>query len=186
MAQENQFIIDKINSTAFELITIKLTGPYFQGLIEMFSFFSKLPDYQQNEIIEKLYHFNDLKNQGGALMPAPADFIIMNHLIPEQFIIFPLESLHQKLELVFRYPTHQNKLIQFLNTKSSRIMQKKLKNDILPIPAKNFIYIYLIQKNPCLLISKINQKFTNIDFKQSMDSFILEHPNNYQFPQHYL
>jgi DNA polymerase-3 subunit alpha (Gram-positive type) len=185
-AQENQFIIDKINSTAFELITIKLTGPYFQGLIEMFSFFSKLPDYQQNEIIEKLYHFNDLKNQGGALMPAPADFIIMNHLIPEQFIIFPLESLHQKLELVFRYPTHQNKLIQFLNTKSSRIMQKKLKNDILPIPAKNFIYIYLIQKNPCLLISKINQKFTNIDFKQSMDSFILEHPNNYQFPQHYL
>jgi DNA polymerase-3 subunit alpha (Gram-positive type) len=184
--QENKFIIDKIKSTPYEVLTIKLTGPYFQGLIEMLSFFSKLAEWQQDEIIENLYSFNQIEKIELEMIPAPADFIIMNHLIPEQFVIFPLESLHQKMELVFRYPTHQTKLIQFLNTKSSRIAQNKLKNDVLPTNARNFLYLYLNQKNPCLLINRLTTKFQANDLKQSLENFIIEHPNDYQFPQHYL
>jgi DNA polymerase-3 subunit alpha (Gram-positive type) len=184
--QENKFIIDKIKSIPYEILTIKLTGPYFQGLIEMLSFFSKLSEWQQNEIIENLYSFNQIEKSLLNIIPSPADFIIMNHLIPEQFVIFPLESLHQKMELVFRYPTHQNKLIQFLNTKSSRIAQNKLKNDVLPANARNFLYLYLNQKKPCLLINRLTTKFQANDLKLAIENFIIENPNNYQFPQHYL
>jgi DNA polymerase-3 subunit alpha (Gram-positive type) len=110
----------------------------------------------------------------------------MNHLIPEQFVIYPIDSLHQKLELVFRYPTHQNKLIQYLNTKSTRISQKKIKSDILPTPVKNFLHQYLNEKKDCLLISRPNQKFTTVDLKPMLEEYIANHPNDYQFPQNYL
>jgi DNA polymerase-3 subunit alpha (Gram-positive type) len=185
-AEENNFIINKIKSIPYEILTIKLTGPYFQGLIEMFSFYSKLPEWQQTEIIENLYLFNQIAKPTQDIVTPPADFIIMNHLIPEQFVIFPLESLHQKMELVFRYPTHQNKLIQFLNTKSLRISQHKLKIDVLPTNARNFIYQFLTQKMPCLLLSKVTHKFTTIELESLMENFIKEHPNNYEFPQNYL
>lgn len=184
--EENKFIIDKIKSSPYEILTIKLIGPYFQGLIEMFSFFSKMPERQQSEILENLYNFNKLEQPTEEIISAPCDFIIINHLIPEQFVIYPLESLHQKMELVFRYPTHQNKLIQFLNTKSARLAQKKLKTDVLPVTAKNLIYSFLTQKKQCLLINRINQKFATTDLKPSMENFIQEHPNDYQFPQNYL
>lgn len=184
--EENKYIIDKIQSVSYEVLTIKLVGPYFQGIIEMFSFFSKMSELQQNEIIANLYSFNKIQESTEKTIVAPGDFIIMNHLIPEQFIIYPLESLHQKMELVFRYPTHQNKLIQFLNTKSARIAQNKLKSDVLPPAAKNFIYLFLEQKKQCHIVNKMNQKFTTGDLKQSMEEFIHENPNDYQFPQNYL
>ncbi len=184
--EENQFLINKILTIPYEILTIKLTGPYFQGLIEMFSYFSKLGEDLQKEIINILYSINHINKPDLESVPPPADFIILNHLIPEQFVIYPLESLYQKLELVFRYPTHQNKLIQFLNTKSTRIAQKKLKTDILSPHAKNFLYQILLEKNHCLLIKRTNLKLTTLDLKQSMEEFITSHPNDYQFPQNYL
>jgi DNA polymerase-3 subunit alpha (Gram-positive type) len=183
---ENQYIINKIQSTNYEILTIKLAGPYFQGLIEMFSFYSKLPEKLQTEILENLYRFNKVEKSSQEVIPPPGDFIILNHLIPEQFVVYPTESLHQKMELVFRYPSHQNKLIQFLNTKSARIGQKKLKTDILPQLVKNFIYLYLVQKNTCLLINRSSQKFTTGDLKLPLETYISEHPNDYEFPQNYL
>lgn len=183
---EKQYIIEKLNSIPYEILTIKLSGPYFQGLIEMFSFFSKIAENLQTEILENLYKFNKIKKSELELVSSPGDFVIMNHLIPEQFIIYPLESLHQKLELVFRYPTHQNKLIQYLNTKSSRISQKKLKVDVLSVSVKNFMNLYLDQTKSCLIITRMNQKFVTSDLKPSMEKYILDHPNDYQFPETYL
>jgi DNA polymerase-3 subunit alpha (Gram-positive type) len=184
--QENNFIINKILNTPYEILTIKLSGPYFQGIIEMFSFFSKLSETLQNEILSNLYLFNNLALPKEETISAPGDFIVLNHLIPEQYVIYPLESLHQKMELVFRYPTHQNKLVQFLNTKSARITQKKLKTDSLPLNAKNFMYVYLTNKKACLVINRMNQKFATTDLKQSMDLYIQENPNDYEFPHIYL
>ncbi len=184
--KENQFIISKIKSIPYEILTIKLSGPYFQGLIEMFSFFPKIADNLQNEILDNLYSYNKISKPKIELVERPSDFIIMNHLIPEQFVIYPIDSLHQKLELVFRYPTHQNKLIQYLNTKSTRISQKKIKSDILPTPVKNFLHQYLNEKKDCLLISRPNQKFTTVDLKPMLEEYIANHPNDYQFPQNYL
>lgn len=186
---EKRYLISKLHSIPYEILTLKLTGPYFQGVIEMASYFSKISESLQKEIIIKLCEYNNFDHSAisqDASENEPADFIIMNHLIPEQFIIYPLRSLHQKLELVFRYPTHQNKLIQFINSKSSRLNQGKLKKDHLPPLVLNFIYYYLKNTNEAFLINRINQKMVIADIKDSLEKFINEHPNTYEFPQKYL
>lgn len=186
--KEKSYLLQKIKQTPYELITLKLVGPYFQGLIEMSSYFSKISEALQNEILDKLCEFNSISRETLAVTSAesPGDFVILNHLIPEQYVIYPLNSLHQKMELVFRYPTHQNKLVQYINSKSARLNMGKLKKDHLPASITSFLYSYLKTHNDSLLIQRSNQKVTNADLKDSIETFIEKNPNTYQFPQIYL
>jgi DNA polymerase-3 subunit epsilon len=186
---ETQYIIQKIKETPFEILTIKMIGPFFQGLIEMSSYFSKLSEALQHETIEKLCEFHKIPLETvNSAMPIEFshDFVVMNHLIPEQFVIYPLRSLHHKMELVFRYPTHQNKLVQYINSKSVRIAQAKLKKDHLAIPIHNFLAVYLQQTEGYLLINRSAQKVVTTDFKLPLENFIAHNPNNYDFPRRYL
>lgn len=186
---ETKYITQKIEETPFEILTIKMIGPFFQGLIEMSSYYSKLSETLQKETIEKLCEFHNIQLDAVQLaMPIEFshDFIIMNHLIPEQFIIYPLSSLHHKMELVFRYPTHQNKLVQYINSKSARITQAKLKKDHLAPMIHNFIAVYLQNSTEYLLINRSSQKIVTTDLKEPLESFISKNPNNYDFPHRYL
>ena len=188
-SDEMKFIADKIRNIPYEILTLKLTGPYFQGLSEMASYFSKISAPLEIETIEKLCEFNQIDistidhNNAEEM---PADFIMLNHLIPEQYIIYPLKSLHQKLELVFRYPTHQNKLVQYINSKSARMIQGKIKKDHLNPLISNFIIQYLKTKRDFVTINRHVTKITNAEIKDSIEKFIEENPNDYNFPKNFL
>jgi DNA polymerase-3 subunit alpha (Gram-positive type) len=186
---EKDFIISKLNEIAYETLTLKLVGPFFQGLIELSSYFSKIKEQYQKEILEFLCkeHQIDLsKVMAKDEILFPADFIIMNHLVPEQYLIYPTKALHQKMELVFRYPSHQNKLVQYINSKSSKLNQGKIKEDHLPKNFKNLMALYLIEKNEVLGLLKSNQKITTLDIKNEVENFIQNNPNDYGFPQNFL
>jgi DNA polymerase-3 subunit epsilon len=187
--EEKKYIVQKISETPFEILTIKMIGPFFQGLIEMSSYFSKLSEQVQRETIEKLctFHKIDLATVNQSMpIEFSHDFLIMNHLIPEQFVIYPLRSLHHKMELVFRYPTHQNKLVQYINSKSARISQGKLKKDHLSSLINNFLAIHLQQNAEYLLLNSSTMKIVPADLKVPLENFINQNPNNYNFPQRYL
>lgn len=187
--EEKKYIIEKIQKIPYEMLTLKLTGPYFQGLLEMSSYFSKISEELEKETIKKLCEFNgidDTKIDFTHSVDMPADFIVTNHLIPEQHVIYPLRALHQKLELVFRYPTHQNKLVQYINSKSARMAQGKMKKDHLIPMINNFLVEYLKTKRDFLTINRQNNKITNADIKDSIETFINENPNNYDFPHQFL
>ncbi len=187
--EEKKYIVQKISETPFEILTIKMIGPFFQGLIEMSSYFSKLSEQVQKETIEKLctFHKIDLATVNQSMpIEFSHDFLIMNHLIPEQFVIYPLRSLHHKMELVFRYPTHQNKLVQYINSKSARISQGKLKKDHLSSLINNFLAIHLQQNAEYLLLNSSTMKIVPADLKVPLENFINQNPNNYNFPQRYL
>ena len=187
--EEKKYIVQKISETPFEILTIKMIGPFFQGLIEMSSYFSKLSEQVQRETIEKLctFHKIDLATVNQSMpIEFSHDFLIMNHLIPEQFVIYPLRSLHHKMELVFRYPTHQNKLVQYVNSKSARISQGKLKKDHLSSLINNFLAIHLQQNAEYLLLNSSTMKIVPADLKVPLENFINQNPNNYNFPQRYL
>lgn len=187
--EETKYISKKIQETPFEILTIKMIGPFFQGLIEMSSFFSKLSEALQTETIEKLCEFHKISfSEVNVEKPIDFshDFVVMNHLIPEQYVIYPLRSLHHKVEMVFRYPTHQNKLVQYINSKSMRIAQSKMKKDHLAPLINNFLAVYLQSKKEYLLINRTSQKISNSDLQDPLDSFIGQNPNNYDFPRKYL
>lgn len=187
--EEKKYIIEKIQKMPYEMLTLKLTGPYFQGLLEMSSYFSKISEELEKETIKKLCEFNgidDTKIDFTHPVDMPADFIVTNHLIPEQHVIYPLRALHQKLELVFRYPTHQNKLVQYINSKSARMAQGKMKKDHLNPMINNFLVEYLKTKRDFLTINRQNNKITNADIKDPIETFINENPNNYDFPHQFL
>lgn len=186
---EKKFVISKLNEITYETLTLKLPGPYIQGLIELSSYFSKIKENYQKEIIkficdQKNISFDKVYSKDE--IELPGDFIIFNHLIPEQYVIIPLLSLHQKMELVFRYPSHQNKLVQYINSKSSRMAQGKLKQDHLPPIIKNLLYLYLLEHNETINIYRSNQKITTLDIKVSLEEFIENIPNNFSFPQSFL
>lgn len=187
--EEKAYIIEKIKKIPFEILTLKLTGPYFLGLLEMSSYFSKISDLLEVETIQKLCEFNGIDEKSVELhtmLDMPADFIVVNHLIPEQYVIYPLRSLHQKLELVFRYPTHQNKLVQYINSKSARMGQGKMKKDHLNPMINNFLVQYLKTSRDFLVINRENAKITNNEIKDPIEKFMAENPNNYDFPHIYL
>lgn len=187
--KEKKYLIQKIQEIPYEILTIKMIGPFFQGLIELSTYYSKLSEPLQKEIIQKLCEFHNIafdKVSSTTLAEFSHDFIVMNHLIPDQFVIYPLRSLHHKMELVFRYPTHQNKLVQYINSKSARMNQSKLKKDHLAPLMNNFLCAYLEKGNSYLLIHKSQQKIVNADIKSPLETFIEENPNSYNFPQKYL
>lgn len=187
--QETKYIVDKIKETPFEILTIKMIGPFFQGLIEMSTYYSKVSDSLQVETIKKLCEFHKINFSDvnyDTIIEFSHDFVVMNHLIPEQYVIYPLYSLHHKMELVFRYPTHQNKLVQYINSKSARLIQGKLKKDHLAALMHNFLAVYLQKSSGYLLINKSAQKIANADIKESLESFVAANPNDFQFPQRYL
>ncbi|RPJ78867.1 MAG: hypothetical protein EHM20_02870 [Alphaproteobacteria bacterium] len=186
---ETQYIVGKIRETPYEILTIKMIGPFFQGLIEMSTYFSKISDTLQAETIQKLCEFHNISFAEVNLenpIDFMHDFVVMNHLIPDQYVIYPLASLHHKMELVFRYPTHQNKLVQYLNSKSARMIQGKLKKDHLATLIHNFLAVYLQKNSGYLLINKSPQKIVNADIKESLEFFVANNPNNFFFPQQYL
>ncbi len=188
-ALEAEYIKKNISNLKYEMITLKLVGPYFLGIVELSSYFNKIESRLSLEIIKKLCEFNqisleslDPQNQ----MPMPSDFIILNHLIPDQYVIYPLKSFHHKLELVFRYPTHQNKLVQYINSKSTRLLANKLKKDHLHNMINNFMVLYLKKSNECLLIQARNTKIVNTDIMPDLENFVLKNPNNFNFPKFFL
>lgn len=188
-SDEKKYIIEKIKEIPFEILTLKLTGPYFQGLIEMSSYFSKISDALEVEMIKKLCEYNGIDYKTVDHHNAeemPTDFIVVNHLIPEQHVIYPLRALHQKLELVFRYPTHQNKLVQYINSKSARMAQGKMKRDHLNPMINNFLVQYLKSNHDFLMINRQNLKITNADIQVGIENFTAKNPNNYDFPNTFL
>jgi len=185
---ELDFIVQKIKDIDYETLTIKLTGPYLQGLIEASSFYLKMSENFKEEFIQKIIRFNNLndKDIDSDCLNSPCDFFIINHIVPEQLVIYMTETLHQKQELVFRHPTHHNKLIQFINSKTQRIISKKYRADQHPKKLKNLLYSYLIQKDDSFKIQKTPHKVSYNDLKKDFENFIIQNVNDYRFPRTYL
>jgi DNA polymerase-3 subunit alpha (Gram-positive type) len=187
--EEKNYIIKKYKNIDYETLTLKLVGPYIHGIVELASFYSKINDELQKEIVHFICQNNSLDESlitSKDDLTLNGDFIISNHLIPEQYVIYPIRSLHQKLELVFRYPSHQNKLAQYINSKSIRMSQGKFKQDNLNLMMKKLIFYYLEKSSESLIINKNNQNQNHDDFKVLLEDFMEKNINNFGFPQNFL
>ncbi len=214
---DRELIAEKINNLPWETITIKLFGPLIEILIHFNSLFTKLEVNTRQEIINHLWkqylppHFkkqkklrpndSDNSNDSSKLqeekVPSTAqvdealgDFLIIHHLVPEQLIIYPLQSMHPKSELVFRFPGHKKKLLQYINSKSVRINTNKLKKTYFNPMLGDFIQQYLSnpeENKPDVFFfkKKIPLKSPDIFFNQ-LEQFLMNSPNPFNYPKHYI
>jgi DNA polymerase-3 subunit alpha (Gram-positive type) len=90
------------------------------------------------------------------------------------------------MELVFRYPSHQNKLVQYINSKSSRMAQGKIRQDNLNVLIRNLLFLYIENSSESMYFFRSNQKIVFQDIKVEFEDFIENNPNNYQFPHQFL
>lgn len=191
-------IIELIKTENPETITIKLSGPVIEGILECLSVYTKLSEVHQAELIQYIKD-EFLKDteipsaddcQKHLLSHYTGDFLLFNHLIPGQVRLVPTDSLYQKLDLVLRYPGHANKLVQYLGSKMSRISQGRLKRDTLPIEVKQVLIAYIKKSEKedkeIFLIHKVFNKKDFEGIKNDLDKFILANPNNYGYPRNFL
>ena len=131
----NKFITDKILKTTWKTVTIKVFGHLLESVINFNQFFNK---FSQDEKTDILNNFNDLSfdkkthqkeyfNENSELI----DFVIIPHLIPEQFIICCNNITNNKNHLIFRFPAHKKRLVQFISNRSVKGQKIKQKNNFL-------------------------------------------------------
>lgn len=201
--KEKEFIAEQIDKINWEMITIRLYGPFLESLVHFSNLFSKLDINVRGEVLKFLWeeHLPSLKmpaklTDEDSSSPAPilergfGDFVITNHLVPEQMIIFPISSLHQKSGLIFRYPSHRKKLIQYINSKSSRMTNNKLKKIHIHPTLKIFVDTYLKNskdnKSDVFVFSKNIPQKSPDQFVSQLEEFLTNNPNTYNYPKEYI
>ncbi|MBT7609315.1 MAG: 3'-5' exonuclease [Bacteriovoracaceae bacterium] len=202
---DRELISIKIKEMPWETVTIKLIGPLIEILIYFNNLFAKLDLPTRQEIINHLWdqHLPNHQNKeiepsnedtGGLstsqLISELGDFIITHHLVPEQLFIYPIQSLHPKSELVFRFPGHKKKLMQYISSKSSRINANKLKKTHFSPMLRAFLESYLLEakenKSDVFFFKKKLPLKSPDDFFDELDKFLLQNPNPYNYPKHYI
>lgn len=184
---ELNFISDKLNDSEWKTASIKFFGPFLEALIHFNGLYSKMESSAKNSVIKLLWSIHLPKvsfpskdqedvakiNQQGREL---GDFVITKHLVPEQLIILPLESLNSKNQLIFRYPSHKKKLLQYINSKSQRLINNKLKKTHYSPLVRLFIHNYLVkesEKGQGLLFFKKKEPVQSPDaFFQKLEAFL--------------
>jgi DNA polymerase-3 subunit epsilon len=204
-ATECDYLLSKLETMDWEGVTIRLVGPFMEGVIAFNSLFNKLESQIKKETLDFLWneHLAGKRPNKSAVNITDGhlemetlvekeygDFFITHHLVPDQFIIYPLCSMTPKSALVFRFPGHQKKLLQYINSKSLRISNNKLKRTHFHPQLMEFIEQHIIhdqQNRPELFIFKkqLAQKRSE-EFLETLEKFIADHPNPGLFPKDYI
>lgn len=192
-----QIIQDKINQLDWSTLTIRLHGPVIETFIHLNNHFNKLEESEKNEIIKYLWSSYLPGNEFDASLANfkkekmdKIDFFITHHLVPEQLVIYPLKSLHPKSELIFRYPGHKKKLLQYINSKSSKLKNNRLAKIHFHPQLKNFIDHYLYQSSEeskeIFFFSKKLATKDSSNFYHMLDNYIEDYPNPYDYPREFI
>ncbi len=200
---DKKFTVKKIKALEWEIITVRIFGPFIECLIHFNNFFTKLDNKIRGDIIKYLWkeHLPELRPKAKTDTTEEdyisnnssneiGDFLIVNHLVPEQYLVYPIESLHKDAGLIFRYPGHQKKLLQFISSRSSKLQNNKLKRVKFHFQIRDFINNYLQnckQTGEQLFIFNKSLPLKNTtEFLNKFDEYLIANPNPYNFPKEYV
>lgn len=200
---EVAYAMELLQTLPWENATIKLQGPLIEAFIHFSSLFPKLETNMRQDILNFLWktHLPNLKpgvhpsllREERPLEKVLGDFFVANHLVPEQYIIYPTAAMSHRQELVFRYPGHKKKLIQYINSKASKLAGGKIKKQSVHPQLKDFFEAYLVEiANTKKALYFFGKKQVGKDtqtqevFFKEFDEFLRNNPNRYNFPRNYL
>ncbi|MBT3234629.1 MAG: 3'-5' exonuclease [Bdellovibrionales bacterium] len=189
---EQSTLFEQLTTLNWKIVSIRLFGTLLEGVIHFNTLFSKLTPLKRQEIVEHLYatHLPALeekkRRQNENKLP---QFIVVPHLVPEQYLIYPLQMLNNRSALTFRYPAHQKKLMQFIRSRSSRMGDSKKKNIELPVQLQDFIFnsIWKDKTSPQLLLFDGHLPLeTPQKFHAKMEQLIKQGGLAYSYPREHI
>ena len=181
-----KLIKDFLTNSEWHIATIKLSGPFLESFIKFTLFYPKIEVETRNKILDQLYVDHSIDGTRANESKFNADFIISNHLVPDQYIIIPLTKIHPKNALVFRFPGHQKKLLQYISSRSNK--QYKSKEHQISTRLLSFIKEYINQSSDKTIISFVKELplSRKNDFLHILNKGLSQNPNTYNYPKEYI
>ncbi len=178
-------------SLQWTLITVRLIGPHIEGLMNFNTHYLKIPE------ATRLQTLNYLKQRAGELTTDSSpleedDFLVAPHLIQGQLVIYSLMSLSPFSQLIFKFPAHRKKVVQFLQSQVTRFDMLKgkrrhqLLDEVKPLVASHLNRLKNDQHGSYLFLSKNELKKEQRLFFHKIEMLVKEHPDPFLFPSRHL
>jgi DNA polymerase III subunit epsilon len=185
-------MLEQLTNLDWKIVSIRLFGTLLESSIHFSSLLMKITPQMRQDIITHLYDtyipggFEKRKKLGKMDFP---NFIVVPHLVPEQFLIYPLNMLGVRSSLTFRYPAHQKKLMQYIRARSGRNGDPKRKGAELSPALQEFIahHIWSIKTSPDLIIFSADLPLeTPQKFQIKMEQLIGQEGLDYRYPKDHI
>jgi DNA polymerase-3 subunit alpha (Gram-positive type) len=199
-------IMDYINSKDWQIMTTRLYGSILEAILDTAVNFTKFQSDGQAALLSFLQK-NYIK-EGQEIIPADTGpkgikslskklphFVIINHLIPEQLVIYPLLNLNSKAEMIFRFPGHQKKIFQYIKNQHKRFKfnLKGHRRALLPKDLLDFVNTYLLQNferepesQDFLFFNMDKNTKDHESFASIVREFSAKNPNTYNYPNKHI
>lgn len=193
-----QFLKEKLSAMEgnWETLSIQIFGSYSETYLNFIKYITKLKFSAQKDIELDLINLfnieiNKLEMLTKSLKNKPDEtiknefgtFLILGHLVKGQYIICNTQVFGAKNMLVFKYPAHQKKLQQFINSRISK------KANIKTFPLNFYaIFILICQKfEEHILLTKGSLKKKQVpDIISTIEDLLSKYQNPHNYPQQYI
>ncbi|MBI2521972.1 MAG: 3'-5' exonuclease [Bdellovibrio sp.] len=198
------FIKQQLAKGTWEMASVRLFGNFVEALMHFTGIYPRIDTHHRGEIIQFLTELHckksGLSKKGKNLSEEEliawneqnvGDFLITTHLVPDQMIVVPVLAFAPKNLLIFRYPGHQKKLLQYMNSRSDKLLSMKNKTLLMQGPLREFYFDYLEQclatnQSGVILFKKnIPQKDPD-KFFENLNEFLAKNPNAHHYPKQYI
>lgn len=185
--EEIKMIEQMIDFIDWQMLTIKLTKPFIEGLFQFNNHFMKYPDSIRDKVLEYLSQRYDHKKVAKEYTVNSLDYIICHHLVREQFIVYSFLQLNTNTKAIFKFPAQKKKMLQYLNSLNNRFEnnQKGRRKNLLHAQVIPLIESYLYRNrsnNKVLFLSRKVLKEPREDFFRFLEQFSQEDKDEYHFP----
>jgi DNA polymerase-3 subunit epsilon len=189
--EDKKFIKELCEKIDWQILTLKLVGPFFEGLLQLNSHFLKIPQTNQDLILGYLTSKYKLDANADAKVLNEFDFVIAPHLVTNQLTVYSFLNLNTKNQLIFKFPGHKKKFLQYMKNQIARFEKNakgRRKNNIIKPLVPLFVhYLNNMKENDKYLISKSKAyKERPQDELNRIEKFLLSFPNLYDFPATHL
>ncbi|MBF0300372.1 MAG: 3'-5' exonuclease [Oligoflexia bacterium] len=196
---ELDMISTKLKSIDWNVISLKIAGSFFKVLLFYNSSICRINNSDAKAWMINYLNYKYLKDfdQNNVKEDKFFDkyFLLTNHLVKDQFVIYSLSSLFSKNELIFRYPSHQKKLMYFVNFKNKNNNKNEKEKSVkiaLDNSLKAFFYGYLSRmfvdnydKDYVFISSELVNKRVK-EFKGIVAKFTTNSKNTFNYPQKHI
>jgi len=197
---EKNLITEMMGELDWKTATVRLFGSFIEAFVNFNNYFVILDNKTRSDIIKFLWQehlptkkskptSNEKFSQDTFREEIVNDFIVTTHLVPEQFVIFPILSLHPKSGLIFRYPSHKKKLLQYITSKSMRLKNNTLRKQNWQPAIQEFLSSYLqkCESDKGIYLFKKHLPLKKQDeFYNIVDQFVTKSSVEFNFPKDYI